>query len=80
MKHGGQYIRVHPSRLQLKNETDQLNIQSFPACKFDNKPNELCAVEIYIWNIFEIADKEIVSVNNNIINEDISNLTNIYRQ
>ena len=45
MKHGGQYIRVHLCQLQLKIKNDQSNIQSVSACKFDNKPNELSAVE-----------------------------------
>ena len=39
VKHGGQYISVHPRRLQLKNMNNQLIIQSVPDCKFDNKPN-----------------------------------------
>ena len=39
MKHGGQYISIHPRRLQLKNMNNQLIIQSVPDCKFDNKPN-----------------------------------------
>ena len=78
VKHGGQYIRVHPCRLQLKSKNDQLNIQSVPACKFNNKPNEVNAVEPENKesNICEITDEEIVSVNNNMTNEGISDLTN----
>ena len=65
MKHGGQYISVHPRRLQLKNMNNQLIIQSVPDCKFDNKPNELSAVEPENSgsNIFKIIDEEIVSIN-----------------
>ena len=72
------YIRVHPCRLQLKSKNDQLNIQSVPACKFNSKPNELNALEPENsdGNIFEITDEEIVSVNNNMTNEDINDLTN----
>ena len=60
MKHGGQYIRVHLCQLQLKNKNDQSNIQSVSACKFDNKPNELSAVEpensdSNIFRVFQIA-------------------------
>ena len=78
VKHGGQCIRVHPCRLQLKTENDQLNIQPVSACKFNNKPNELNAVEPENSdiNIFEITDEEIVSVNNSMTNEDISDPTN----
>ena len=77
VKHGGKYIRVHPCRLQHKSKNDQLNIQSGLACKFDNKPNELSAVEPKNSdsNILAITDEEIVSVNNNMANEDISDLT-----
>ena len=41
VKHGGQYIRVHYCWLQPKSKNDQLNIQYVPACKFNNKLNEL---------------------------------------
>ena len=75
---GGQYMMVNPSRLQLKSENGQLIIQSVPACKHNSKPNELSAVEPenIDSNIFEITDEEIVSVNNNMTNEDISDLRN----
>ena len=78
MKHGGQYIRVYPCRLQLISKNDQLIIQSVPACKHNSKPNELNAVEPenIDSNIFEITDEEIVSANNYMTNEDISDLTN----
>ena len=74
----GQYIRVHPCQLHLKSKNDQLNIQSVPACKFDNKPNELSAVEPENKdsNIVKITDEEIANVNSNITIEDISDLTN----
>ena len=77
VKHGGQNIRLHPCRLQLKSKNDQLNIQSVPACKLNSKPTELNAVEPENSDsiIFEITDEEIVSVNNNTTNEDISDLT-----
>ena len=45
VKHGWQYIRVHPCWLQPKSKNDQLNIQSVPACKLNSKPNELNAVQ-----------------------------------
>ena len=35
VKHGGQYITVHPCWLQFKSKNDQLNTLSFPACKLD---------------------------------------------
>ena len=78
VKHGGQYIRVHSCRLQLKSKNSQLNIQSVPACKFNSKPNKLNSVdpENSDSNIFEITDEKIVSFNNNMNNEDISDLTN----
>ena len=65
VKHGGQYISVHTCRLQLKNMNNQLIIQSVPDRKFDNKPNELSAVEPENSgsNIFKIIDEEIVSIN-----------------
>ena len=78
MKLGGQYIRVHRCWLQLKSKNDPLNIQFVPACKFNNKLNELSAVEPENSdrNIFEIADEGIASAKNDMTNENISDLKN----